>query len=38
MGGVGSSVDERGINAGVDEATHGTRGLGRVMSSTFPAL
>ncbi len=25
--------DERGINAGVDEATAGTRGLGRVMSA-----
>jgi hypothetical protein len=32
MGGVSSTVDERGINAGVDEATDGTRGLGRVMS------
>ena len=28
-----TSVDERGINAGVDETTTGTRGLGRVMSS-----
>ncbi|HZA38500.1 MAG TPA: proton-conducting transporter membrane subunit, partial [Candidatus Baltobacteraceae bacterium] len=27
-----TSVDERGINAGVDETTTGTRGLGRVMS------
>jgi NADH-quinone oxidoreductase subunit L len=27
------NFDERGINAGVDEATTGTRGLGRVMSS-----
>jgi NADH-quinone oxidoreductase subunit L len=32
IGGVSSTVDERGINAGVDEATHGARGLGRVMS------
>ena len=32
MGGISSTVDERGINAGVDEATHGTRGLGHVMS------
>jgi NADH-quinone oxidoreductase subunit L len=28
-----ASVDERGINAGVDEATIGTRGLGRLMSA-----
>jgi NADH-quinone oxidoreductase subunit L len=28
-----TSVDERGINAGVDETTTGTRGLGRVISS-----
>ena len=28
-----ASVDERGINAGVDETTAGTRGLGRVMSA-----
>src|SRR5881398_1482097 len=27
-----TNFDERGINAGVDEATTGTRGLGRVMS------
>jgi NADH-quinone oxidoreductase subunit L len=27
-----ASVDERGINAGVDEATVSTRGLGRLMS------
>jgi NADH-quinone oxidoreductase subunit L len=27
------NIDERGINAGVDEATTGTRGLGRVMSA-----
>ena len=27
------NFDERGINAGVDEATAGTRGLGRVMSA-----
>ena len=27
-----TNVDERGINAGVDETTTGTRGLGRVMS------
>jgi len=28
-----ASVDERGINAGVDETTAGTRGLGRVISA-----
>ena len=28
-----TSVDERGINAGVDETTVGTRGLGRLMST-----
>jgi NADH-quinone oxidoreductase subunit L len=28
-----TKVDERGINAGVDETTVGTRGLGRVMSA-----
>jgi proton-translocating NADH-quinone oxidoreductase chain L len=28
-----TSVDERGINAGVDETTVGTRGLGRLMSA-----
>src|SRR6266566_3455206 len=28
-----SSVDERGINAGVDETTAGARGLGRLMSA-----
>jgi NADH-quinone oxidoreductase subunit L len=28
-----TNVDERGINAGVDETMTGTRGLGRVMSS-----
>jgi len=28
-----SAVDERGINAGVDETTVGTRGLGRLMSA-----
>jgi hypothetical protein len=27
-----TNVDERGINAGVDETTAGTRGLGRVIS------
>jgi NADH:ubiquinone oxidoreductase subunit 5 (subunit L)/multisubunit Na+/H+ antiporter MnhA subunit len=27
-----TNLDERGINAGVDETTIGTRGLGRVMS------
>ena len=32
FGVVTTSFDERGINAGVDEATTGTRGLGRVMS------
>jgi NADH-quinone oxidoreductase subunit L len=40
IGGIGqllgiftASVDERGINAGVDETTVGTRGLGRLMSA-----
>src|SRR6266513_636703 len=40
FGGIGqlfgiftSDVDERGINAGVDETTIGTRGLGRLMSA-----
>jgi hypothetical protein len=28
-----AGVDERGINAGVDETTAGARGLGRLMSS-----
>jgi len=28
-----TTVDERGINAGVDETTAGTRGLGRLMSA-----
>jgi NADH-quinone oxidoreductase subunit L len=28
-----TSVDERGINAGVDETTAGTRGLGRLLSA-----
>jgi len=28
-----ASVDERGINAGVDDATAGARGLGRVLSA-----
>jgi NADH-quinone oxidoreductase subunit L len=28
-----ASVDERGINTGVDEATAGTRGLGRLISA-----
>jgi NADH-quinone oxidoreductase subunit L len=28
-----ANVDERGINAGVDETTVGTRGLGRLMSA-----
>ncbi|MEP7015011.1 MAG: NADH-quinone oxidoreductase subunit L [Verrucomicrobiota bacterium] len=32
FGFVMNSVDERGINAGVDETTAGTRGLGRLMS------
>ena len=30
---LSDNFDERGINAGVDEATTGTRGLGRVMSA-----
>jgi NADH:ubiquinone oxidoreductase subunit 5 (subunit L)/multisubunit Na+/H+ antiporter MnhA subunit len=29
---LSDNFDERGINAGVDEATTGTRGLGRVLS------
>jgi NADH-quinone oxidoreductase subunit L len=40
FGGIGqlfgiftAGVDERGINAGVDETTIGTRGLGRLMSA-----
>src|SRR6059036_280442 len=40
LGGLGqlfgiftTSVDERGINAGVDETTAGARGLGRLMSA-----
>jgi NADH-quinone oxidoreductase subunit L len=40
FGGIGqlfgiftAGVDERGINAGVDETTAGTRGLGRLMSA-----
>jgi NADH-quinone oxidoreductase subunit L len=40
FGGIGqlfgiftASVDERGINAGVDETTVGTRGLGRLLSA-----
>src|SRR5947208_6084739 len=33
FGTVTTSVDERGINAGVDETTAGARGLGRVMST-----
>jgi NADH-quinone oxidoreductase subunit L len=40
FGGIGqvfgsftTNFDERGINAGVDEATTGTRGIGRVMSA-----
>jgi NADH-quinone oxidoreductase subunit L len=32
FGGFSAGVDERGINAGVDEGVVGTRGLGRVMS------
>jgi NADH-quinone oxidoreductase subunit L len=33
FGRVTASVDERGINAGVDETTVGARGLGRLMSA-----
>jgi NADH-quinone oxidoreductase subunit L len=33
FGSFTASVDERGINAGVDETTAGTRGLGRLMSA-----
>jgi len=39
LGGIGqlfgiftAGVDERGINAGIDETTIGTRGLGRLIS------
>jgi NADH-quinone oxidoreductase subunit L len=32
FGGFSAGVDERAINAGVDESVIGTRGLGRVMS------
>jgi hypothetical protein len=30
---ITADVDERGINAGVDESATGTRGLGRFMSA-----
>jgi NADH-quinone oxidoreductase subunit L len=33
LGTFTTTVDERGINAGVDETTGGTRGLGRLMSA-----
>jgi len=33
FGSVTASVDERGINAGVDETTLGARGLGRLISA-----
>ena len=33
FGAFTASVDERGINAGVDETTLGTRGLGRLVSA-----
>jgi NADH-quinone oxidoreductase subunit L len=32
FGGFSAGVDDRGINAGIDESVIGTRGLGRVMS------
>jgi len=32
LGGLSAGVDERGINAGVDESVTGARGLGRLMS------
>jgi NADH-quinone oxidoreductase subunit L len=32
FGGFSAGVDDRGINAGIDEGVIGTRGLGRVMS------
>ena len=32
FGGLSAGVDERGINAGVDESVFGTRGLGRVIA------
>ena len=30
---LSANIDERGINAGVDESATGTRGLGRLMSA-----
>ena len=33
FGGLTKGCDERGINAGVDEATAGTRGIGRLISA-----
>ena len=36
FGGLSAGVDERGINAGVDESVIGTRGLGRLMSGCIP--
>jgi hypothetical protein len=33
FGTLTATVDERGINAGVDETTAGTRGLGRLLST-----
>ena len=33
FGGFTANMDERGINAGVDETTVGARGLGRLLSS-----
>lgn len=32
FGGISSGVDERGINAGIDESVVGTRGVGRLLS------
>ena len=32
FGSLSAGVDERGINAGVDETVIGTRGIGRLMS------
>jgi hypothetical protein len=32
IGGVSAGLDERGINAGVDESVSATQGLGRLMA------
>jgi hypothetical protein len=33
LGRLSANIDERGINAGVDEGATGTRGLGRFMAA-----